>query len=252
APWRHAALAQGVGMLLAVAALRWVGLAPGMALLLQAGAAVAVSMLLRQPRWWWLLHAAFLPGVVSAQQLQWPAWIWLLALLLSWAVFGAVHRSRVPLYLSNRAALAALDTQLPAQGRVLDVGAGTGTVLAHLAPRSGLQVTGIEHAWLPWLWARLRLPRRVRLLRGDWSRLDFGDYDLVYAFLSPAAMPALWEKARREMRADSRLVSNRFAFAATIDVQALQYGDGDQRLYVWHAPHRATGECTEEGDRPLS
>lgn len=229
-PWGTAARVQAIAVLVALTALYWTQIPSGLALLLQAGVAVALSVLWRQPRWWWLLHAGFLPAVVMAQRLDWPAWAWLLALLLSWALFGAVHRSRVPLYLSSRHALAALDEVLPEQGRVLDIGAGTGTVLVHLAQRPGLQVAGIEHAWLPWLLARLRLPRRVRLLCGDWSQLDFSDYDLVYAFLSPAAMPALWEKARREMRRGSVLVSNRFAIPDIRPATTLRYGPANEHL----------------------
>ena len=48
-------------------------------------------------------------------------------------------------------------------------------------------------------------------LRGDYESLDFADYDAVFAYLSPAAMTALWRKARREMRPGTRLVSNTFA-----------------------------------------
>ncbi len=40
---------------------------------------------------------------------------------------------------------------------------------------------------------------------------DLADSDLVYAFLSPEPMPALFEKARRQMKPGSLFVSNSFA-----------------------------------------
>lgn len=246
-PWRRALLAQGVSLLLVLAAWRLTGITPLLALLLQAALAVLLSVLLRQPRWWWLLHAVFVPAVVAAQALPWPPWVWLLALLSSWALFGAVQRSRVPLYLSSRRAIAALDALLPGHGRMLDVGAGTGTVLAHLVRRHGLQLEGVEHAWLPWLLAMLRLRRRsIRVWRGDWAQLDFADYDIVYAFLSPATMPELWHKAMTDMRPGSLLVSNRFAIPGVPADEEHRYGERpDQRLLLWRIP--ASGR-----ERPVS
>jgi len=74
-------------------------------------------------------------------------------------------------------------------------------------------LSGIEHAPLTWLWARLMglglknlAIRRRRLL----AALDLGDFDLVYAFLSPAPMPRLWAKAGAECRTDATLVSQQF------------------------------------------
>ena len=48
-------------------------------------------------------------------------------------------------------------------------------------------------------------------MRGDYSSLDFSQFDAVIAYLSPAAMPALWDKARAEMRPGTSLYSVEFA-----------------------------------------
>jgi hypothetical protein len=37
-----------------------------------------------------------------------------------------------------------------------------------------------------------------------------GDYDVVYAFLSPAPMPRLWEKVQAEMQPGNLFISNSF------------------------------------------
>lgn len=204
---------------------------------LQAVLALFFSMACRQPRWWWLIHAGFVPALVLALWLDWPPWCYLLAFILAWLLFGRIDRSRVPLYLSNRVALQALEGLIPVNARVLDLGAGTGTVLAWLARRPDIRVDGVEHAWLTWLIARLRLallrsPARVR--RGELMEASLADYDVVYAFLSPAAMPALWVKAKAEMRPGSLLISNSFTVPGVLADSVIELNDWKgASLYLW-------------------
>lgn len=202
---------------------------------LQAGLAAGASVATRQPRWWWLIHLAFMPAAALALRLGWPPWLYLCAFVLAWLLFGRIDRSRVPLYLSNRLALDALLQRVPPGGRVLDLGAGTGTVLAYLARRPGIVVEGVEHAWLPWLLARLRLLRRdARVWRGDLMRWPLAGYDVVYAFLSPAAMPSLWRKAKAEMRPGSLFVSNSFPVPDVDADEIIELDDWKgARLYLW-------------------
>ena len=68
----------------------------------------------------------------------------------------------------------------------------------------------------------------------DLRQIDLSGYDFVYAYLSSAAMPGLWEQARRQMRPGSLLISNSFAVpgvpaAATWSTDAR---DGS-RLLLW-------------------
>ncbi|QDQ25222.1 hypothetical protein FNU76_02010 [Chitinimonas arctica] len=202
--------------------------------------AVVLSRLLGQPIWWQLLHALFAPAIVLSLSLALPPWIYLLAFVLAWLLFGPIARSRVPLYLSNRAAMDALERLLPEQASVLDVGAGTATVLARLGCRPGLKVSGVEHAWLPCLlgWLRLKLAGNpARLLWGDMMRMDLANYDVVYAFLSPAAMPALWAKARREMRSGSLLISNSFTVPDVAADEVIELNDWKgAKLHLWRMP----------------
>ncbi|WP_460825116.1 class I SAM-dependent methyltransferase, partial [Massilia solisilvae] len=102
--------------------------------------------------------------------------------------------------------------------------------------RPDARVEGIELAPLPWLASRLRAllsGSRARFLRGDYERLDFGDYDLVYAYLSPAAMDGLWRKARREMRPGSVLASYEFAIAGQAPDRVLVPQGSARELYIW-------------------
>ncbi|WP_269533192.1 class I SAM-dependent methyltransferase [Chitinimonas sp. BJYL2] len=209
----------------------------GVWVLVQMAVAVGLSLALRQPRWWCLIHALFLPLVIFCLWLALPPWVYLLAFVMTWLVFGRIDRSRVPLYLSNQAALSVLAQRVPEHGRLLDIGAGTATVLMGLRHRRDLILTGIEHAWLPWLlgWLRLRLSgSTARWLRGDMLALDYGEFDMVYAFLSPAAMPWVWEKAVAEMRPNSVLVSNSFPVPGVAADEIIELNDWKgAKLYLW-------------------
>lgn len=195
--------------------------------LLQGGIAALISFRQRVPLWWLPIHLIFTPLAVAVQRLGIaPGWF-LAAFLLLLLVFWRTDKSRVPLYLSNRATAAALLKLLPAAPvGFIDLGCGDGGLLTRLArARPDCRFAGIEHAPLPWLVARLRtagLPN-VTIRYGDFWREPLGEYGLVYAFLSPAPMPRLWKKACTELGPGALLVSNSFAVpgvaaAATVTV----------------------------------
>lgn len=216
------------------------GLGEATWLVLQVFLAIGMSAMLKQPRWWLLIHLLFMPLVVGALWLDVsPGW-YLALFLIAFAVFGRVDKSRVPLYLSNAAALSALAKLVPKQGRVLDLGAGTGTALAYLARHGEATVEGVEHAWVPWLIAWLRLKAgglQATVRQGNLMEWPLATYDVVYAFLSPAAMPALWEKAKREMQSGALLVSNSFEIPGVEADSVIECSPGrGGRLYVWRMP----------------
>lgn len=186
-------------------------------------------------RWWLPIHALFLPLALLVLRLDIaPLW-YLVAFALCWLVFGHVGHSRVPLYLSNRQALRQLEPYLPYGARLLDIGGGTGTVLAWLTRhRPDLSLAGVELAWLPWLLGRLRLPRNVAWHRADYAVLDFSSFDVTYAFLSPVPMLALWQKACTEMQPGSLFVSNTFAVPGVPPDEIIELGDWKGgKLLLW-------------------
>lgn len=244
----RAVLAQGLGWL-AVFAAAQLGLTLGAATGLLIGLiAAAAAVALRLPRWWWLIQLGFPLAVQATLALQLPAWPFALALLLCLLVFGAVFRSRVPLWLSGRRVQRSLCARLPAHIRhVVDLGAGTGgIVLAVARARPEARVLGIEWALLPWLFGQARLA--LAGYRGSWRwgslwEADLRGVDLAYAYLSPAAMPQLWGKACAEMPRGSLLVSYRFAIPGvpadmTWPVEGQR--DRDDVLYVWRLPGAQT------------
>jgi hypothetical protein len=209
-------------------------------ILIQAAAAALICSALSMPWWWIVLNLAFAPalwiGLAASVSPAWSAAA-LLALVL---VYGGTQRTRVPLYLSNSTAVRALRELLPTDRPItfLDIGAGTGTVLDAIA-RSHPQaiVRGVERAPLPFLIAFVRAFARARRYRVSWGNLwttDLSGADVVYAYLSPAPMAALWEKARHEMRPGTLLLSFRFVIPGVVPTRTIPVGANF--LYVWQMP----------------
>lgn len=178
-------------------------------------AALLFATLSRQPWWWRVIHAGFMPLVWFTYTLAVdPGWFLLAAILLLLVYRGALS-GQVPLYLSNRQTVAALAELLAERGpsRFLDLGSGLGSTTVPLAdalPDS--HFTGYENAPLTWLiglFFSLGRPN-IRWRWDDLWQARLGDYDVVYAFLSPAPMPRLWEKVVAEMQPGSLFVSNSF------------------------------------------
>ncbi|AZN36143.1 class I SAM-dependent methyltransferase [Iodobacter ciconiae] len=203
---------------------------------LVAGMSFMASLRWHDGKWWRYIHLVFPFVVLLALFLPVdPLW-YLAALVLSWMLFGGVLRNRVPLYLSNTQALERLAEQVPQGARLLDLGAGTGTVLAWFVyHRPDVQADGIEFSWLPWLFGRLRLARSsAGWLHGDAFAADLAAYDVVYAYLSPEPMSLLWEKAQKEMRPGSLLISNSFDIPNAPPARVCDIGDWKgSRLLVW-------------------
>ncbi|RJG01212.1 class I SAM-dependent methyltransferase [Noviherbaspirillum sedimenti] len=223
APALHALLHQCVAFFAAIAilaALELRGIAPPHLLgaaLIQGALAAMLSAWRRLAPWWLPIQLLFAPALVAMHGLQLPPLLFLglfiLLLLLYWSSF----RTQVPYYPSTKAVWQAVAGLLPPHRplRCIDIGSGFGGLVLHLAAmRPDSLIAGIELAPLPWLVSRLRARlqhSRARFMRGDYLDLDFADYDVVFAYLSPAAMPALWEKAHSEMRPGTLLLSHEFA-----------------------------------------
>lgn len=216
------------------------GLLPAVAA--QALIATALAALLRSARWWLPIHLAFVPAALSLHAAALPPGIYLAAFLAIALVYWSSFRTQVPLYLSNAATANAVAGLLPKDARVLDVGAGTGSLLRELARlRPDAALTGIEIAPAPWLLGRLRARAHEGLQwrRGDLFALSWADYDVVYAFLSPVPMARVWDKACAEMPADGLLLSNSFAVPGREPDFVL--GVADRRatqLYAYRVPAR--------------
>jgi hypothetical protein len=216
--------------------------APGSlsAALLQGVMAATLSRL-RGLAWWWLPIQFFFPlALVLLLAQRFPPWIFLASFLALLPLYWTSFRTQVPFFPSRPATWKAVLSLMPADRtvRFIDIGSGFGGLVLHLAAaRPGNFTFGIEVAPLPWVVSTLRARiagSQAGFLWGDYGRLDFSSYDVVFAYLSPAAMPALWRKARAEMSQGSLLLSYAFPVPGVEPDIVVEVDDDGPSLYGWH------------------
>ncbi|APA71509.1 class I SAM-dependent methyltransferase [Janthinobacterium sp. 1_2014MBL_MicDiv] len=228
-------------MLLLVYALARLGVA--MSLLAVAGAqgmlAAIITWRAGLARWWCAIGLLFAPALLGASQLDLPPAVFLVAFVFLLSLYWSTFRTQVPFYPSGPKvwqAVAQLIAERPGV-RLVDIGSGLGGLVLDLARRRpDGHFAGIELAPLPWLVSRLRARAggsRARFLRGDYAALDFSAYDVVFAYLSPAVMSALWRKAEKEMLPGSMLLSYEFKIAAREPDKTIAATESGPLLYIW-------------------
>ncbi|MDF2366502.1 class I SAM-dependent methyltransferase [Sneathiella sp.] len=181
------------------------------------------------------------PLLLLALALDLPSWIFPVILILLLLVFWNVAVGRVPLFLTNRTTSAALLKLLPQKKglHMADLGSGLGGTLRHLAKeRPAAQFTGLETAPLPfalsWMLGRLNGAKNLDFRFRDIFKEDLGKFDVVYCFLSPVPMPALFEKAKAEMKPGSLFISNSFEVPGRKPQRTVKVDDRRQtKLLIW-------------------
>lgn len=197
---------------------------------------------------WFVLHLT-VPFLVYIQLFKsLPAWFYPLGLLILLLFFGGGLFTRVPLYNSNRKAWKLVLEQLPDHPiQFVDLGSGLGGLLVYLATnRPESRFVGVESSPLVWLlsWIRALRHPNIRLRWGSLWREDLSAFDIAHAFLSPAPMAALWEKAAKEMRENSLLLSHSFEVPAVEPAKAIPLPDHkDRYLYVYKALPPKSHHC---------
>ena len=232
--------------LIALLALRaaGIGVPLWLAALLCGALAAGLTRLAGLERWWQIIQLLLTPAAVLMLRSQLPAWIYLALFVVLLLVYWSTFRTRVPLYLSGPRVWQAVAELLPAAQagrtlRVIDLGSGLGGLLLALAAqRADAEFVGVELAPLPALVSRLRIAlRRQRNCRVQWGSywpVDLAHYDVVFAFLSPVPMSALWEKARREMRGGTLFISSSFEVPGQTATRVIEVDDArGTRLHVW-------------------
>ena len=211
---------------------------PGVALVMGACAAL-LARLFRLAAWWCAIVFVFPSAVLMARGVNLPPGVFLGLFVLFLLVYWSTFRTQVPYYPSGRAAWDAVADLLPADRplAIADVGSGLGGLVLDLARRRpDCQVDGIELAPLPWLASRLRAAlsgSRARFLRADYETVNFGHYDVVFAYLSPAAMTGLWRKAQAEMRPGSILLSYEFDIPGRLPDRRVATTKSRKILHLW-------------------
>jgi hypothetical protein len=205
----------------------------------QAALAAFFSFMLNMD-WWWRAIQFFFPIlVVLFASAKIPSYYYLLVFLVFALVYWSSFRTRVPYYPSKPSLLPAILELLPKEEPInfVDVGSGMGGLLVELANVSkGSRFSGIEIAPFPWFVSFIRgryCKSGVRFIFGDYERLHFSEFDVVFAYLSPAAMPGLWIKAKREMRSGTILLSYEFIIPDVEPDLCINRDSNDPTLYLW-------------------
>lgn len=194
--------------------------------------------------WWLPIQLMFVPALTLAMSFDLPSWIYLAVFLVLLAIYWSTFNTQVPLYLSSEKVWEALKASLPdasldSRFDFVDLGCGVGGVLAYLGRlRPDGNFHGVESAPLPFIasWLRIKLSQ-LKNCRVEWGSLwtvDLGNYDVVYAYLSPVPMEALWAKVNREMRPGTLFISNTFNVPGHSAERMVQVNDlNHSTLYIW-------------------
>jgi hypothetical protein len=179
--------------------------------------ATTLALLLRLPTSWVAINTLLPPSIAVSLCTEIPGWFFLGPLAILLCVYAPAFWTRVPYYPTSKAAYPLILADLPPNTpfTFIDIGCGFGDLLFFLSKhRPNGTFVGIEIGVLPYLCgkARARIHGRgnVTISFSDLSRYSLSSFDYVYAFLSPAAMPRVWQKAVSEMPAGSTFITNSF------------------------------------------
>ncbi len=215
-------------------------------LVLQGILAAVAGLFLGLSRWWAPVQVLIPATAAWALRTEVPAWVWLLLFVATLLVYWNSARGGVPLYLSNRTTWRALSGLLPKQKGIkfIDLGGGLGGTTLYLARTNpDVEFYAVETAPIPYavLWFRGKLSglKNLHVGFGDFWHLNFTDYDVLYAFLSPVPMPKLYDKARAEMKTGAVLVSNSFDVPGHEADEIIELDDKrSTRLHIWRVSGR--------------
>lgn len=168
-----------------------------------------------------------------------PVWLWLLPVVVLLALYPIRTWGDAPVFPTPAGALVDLHRLAPLVGdrargtaRVLDAGCGLGHALRALRreyPQASIE--GIESSWPLMLACGMRCPW-ADVRQGDFWKIDWAGFDLVYLFQRPESMPRAVEKATREMRPSAYLVSLEFEAPGLRPVATLPGADG-RRVWIY-------------------
>lgn len=208
--------------------------------LLQGTTAAIISYCFRMAFWWLPIQLCFFPAVTLTLALELsPLWFGL-GFFILFLIYGKTFQTQVPLYLSSTEVTHVLASLLPQKKKFtfMDLGCGCGGLLSKLNKMHthGFYY-GIEAAPIPFLIGKIRtLFKRsnCNVQWGDFWKQNLGQFDVVYAYLSPVPMSSLWEKASREMQPGSLFISNTFAVPGITPEKIIELNDfSKSKLFIW-------------------
>ena len=208
-------------------------------LVFQAVCSSCLAFLLGLDWWWVVIEFIFPPAVIGSLLFDLPTSFSFFAFFLMLLLFWSTFRTQVPYYPSKSNLPPVILELLPVASpfNFIDVGSGLGGLLINLKKkRPDGQFEGVEIAPLPWCLSVMRawlFRVDIQLKLKNYMKCDFSQYDVIFAYLSPAAMPGLWEKAHAEMRPGSMLMSYEFIIPDVPPDIEINSADNSPVLYVW-------------------
>lgn len=125
---------------------------------------------------------------------------------------------------------------------VYDLGSGDGRVLIMAARRFGARAVGIEVDVSRYIWSvivvtLLGLWKQVKIIRGDLFSVDLREADVIFTYLLQDTNNRLKDKLRRELRPETRIISNTFTFSGL----PLLAVDEELHLFLYRIASRISG-----------
>ncbi|MDI1308025.1 MAG: class I SAM-dependent methyltransferase [Methylotenera sp.] len=210
--------------------------------LMQALAAATLSYLAGMASWWRWIHLCFPLAAWLLYQWHIPNVIYLVGFIISLSLFWTTFRTQVPFFPSRPVVWHQVASIIPQESpvRLIDIGSGLGDMSMYMAKtRPDSQIEGIEIAPLPWMISYIRAKFRrssAKFILGNYQALDFAKYDVIFAYLSPAAMRLLWDKASKEMRSGTLLISLEFEIPDVPETTRIPSNKNTPEIYVWQIP----------------
>ena len=190
--------------------------------------------------WWWsLIHLVFPLSVYGFLQLHVSPNVYLILFILLSLVYWSIFKTRVPYYPSKASLIPHLLKYFPEGKNIhfIDVGSGLGGLLIKLSKlQNHSHFYGIEIAPLTWFLSYLRgtiSGSNVKFQLGNLEKLDLSAFDIVFCYLSPAAMPLMWEKMQHEMKPGSILFSYEFIIPEARPDILIEIEEDGSFLYGW-------------------
>ena len=201
--------------------------------------AATFSCLLNMAVWWRWIHLCFPIVVLAMYRWQLPNEFYLAGFIITLSLFWTTFRSQVPFFPSRPAVWKQVAKLMPKDKpvRLIDIGSGLGDMPMYIAKvRQDSRIEGVEIAPLPWLISVVRSKfsrSKATFKLGDYRAIDFAKYDVIFAYLSPAAMQALWDKASSEMKPGSLLISLEFEIQSASPSMRIAGNENSPAIYVW-------------------
>lgn len=190
---------------------------------------------------WQLFNLLLAPSVVAYLYFELPSGWAFGALVVTLLLYAPTFWTRVPYFPTHPRLYDTVAGLIPTQKsvKVLDLGCGMGRLLNYLGKvRPDASFTGVEISPLAFalakLWLRLNGRENVSVRLKNFWNMSLADYDIVYAFLAPGPMPALWEKAREEMKPGSVFITNTFQVEGS-ETRKIETGERHQHTIYVHS-----------------